>query len=157
MNKKHLLLLASASIALLFAAPCFATFLYPTVKTYSVTYSTGSAPPFSFTLLNQTTNAPITNIDFGQVSPGLPSSYTCTLTSTMNETVWMSYNPVNIPSGAVVYAFWNGPGEQWNATVGRQWNTVDNVTLIFDLFLPVGTALGTKSSFNMNLTSSFTP
>ena len=149
-------LIGIIAISLLLLAPTFATLLYPKTKLYPASYSVNAANPVDFTLTNST-GANITSINFGQVAPGVLTPYTCTLSSAVNQTVWVSWASSALPSGTQIFGYWNGPIEMWNASTSRQWNTCDSVELIFALYVPVNTPTSASNSFTLSITDSYSP
>ena len=57
------------------------------------------------------------------------------MSSTDHMTVYPYWSVENLPHGATIQGYWNGP-ETWNEGTGRMWNTWDVVTLQWTVTMP---------------------
>lgn len=107
----------------------------PTPTVLSTQTPTPNQASLTFSLFDSNNNQ-ISSIVFQNVAPGTSKTISSTMSSPDHATVYPMWNAVNLPPGATISGYWNGP-EVWNANTGRMWNTWDTVTLKWTLTVPV--------------------
>jgi hypothetical protein len=91
---------------------------------------------------------PLSSVVFQSVAPGTSQTITVTMSSSDHATVYPYWTVSNLPAGAEISGYWNGP-ELWNANIGRMWNTWDVVTLQWTLTVPSNNGVASNVIVNV--------